>query len=115
MKAAVYYNNKKVIVEETPKPHISKDEILVEVKSCGICGSDVMEWYRIKKSPLVLGHELTGEISEFGKNIKGYKKGDRIVVSHHVPCYKCEYCKKGYHTVCNTIRKTNIDPGGFAE
>jgi len=81
----------------------------------GICGSDVLEWYRIKKAPLVLGHEITGEIVEVGEDVAEYKTGDRVFVSHHVPCNKCHYCLSGHHTACETLHKTNFDPGGFAE
>ena len=78
MKVGMYYNNKDVRAEEMPKPKISDKEILVKVIASGICGSDVMEWYRIKKAPLVLGHEITGEIVKVGKKVKAYKKGDRV-------------------------------------
>ena len=111
----MYYNNKDVRLEEIPKPRIGPDELLVKAMACGICGSDVMEWYRIKKAPRVLGHEMTGEIVESGKNVKRFKKGDRVFVSHHVPCNKCHYCLDDQHTVCETLHKTNFDPGGFAE
>jgi L-iditol 2-dehydrogenase len=115
MRVAMYYNNKDIRIEEVPKPKISSNELLVKVMACGICGSDVMEWYRIKKAPRVLGHEMTGEILEVGKNVKKFKVGDRVFVSHHVPCMKCHYCLDGNHTVCETLHKTNFDPGGFAE
>ncbi len=115
MKAAVYYNNKDVRVEEVPKPEIGPNELLVKVWASGICGSDVMEWYRIKRAPRVLGHEIAGEIVEKGENVTEYEIGDRVFVSHHVPCDECYYCKKGYHTVCDTLHSTNFDPGGFAQ
>lgn len=115
MKTAVYYNNKDIRMEERPIPLINDEEILVQVKACGICGSDVMEWYRIKKAPLILGHELTGEIVEVGNKVDKFEIGDRVVISHHVPCNTCRYCLAGNHTVCDTLRSTNIDPGGFAE
>lgn len=115
MRVAVYYNNRDVRLEERPVPEISPDEVLVKVEACGICGSDVMEWYRIHKAPLVLGHEIAGEIVEVGKEVKNYTKGDRVVVAHHVPCMRCHFCLRGQHTVCDTLRKTNVDPGGFAE
>jgi len=111
----MYYNNKDVRVEEIPVPKIGPGELLVKVYASGICGSDVMEWYRIKKAPRVLGHEMTGEIVEVGEGVRNYKKGDRVFVSHHVPCNKCYYCLKGSHTACETLHKTNYDPGGFAE
>jgi L-iditol 2-dehydrogenase len=89
--------------------------LLVKVLASGICGSDVMEWYRIKKAPRVLGHEITGEIVELGRNVKDYHIGDRVFVSHHIPCNTCHYCLNGFYTVCDTLRSTNFDPGGFSE
>lgn len=115
MRVAMYYNNKDVRIEEMPKPKIGPDELLVKTMACGICGSDVMEWYRIKKAPRVLGHEMTGEIEEIGDDVKDFKVGDKVFVSHHVPCNKCLYCLDGQHTVCETLHNTNFDPGGFSE
>lgn len=115
MRAAMYYNNRDVRIEELPEPEISATELLVRVKASGICGSDVLEWYRVKKAPLVLGHEVTGEIARVGKGVLGYKIGDRVFVSHHVPCNTCYYCLNGNHTVCQTLHTTNYYPGGFAE
>jgi L-iditol 2-dehydrogenase len=115
MKVAVYYNNSDIRIEEREIPRIGPGELLVKVWASGICGSDVMEWYRIKKAPRILGHEIAGEIVEVGKNVRQYANGDRVFVSHHVPCNKCNYCKKGYQTLCDTLRSTNFDPGGFAE
>ncbi len=115
MKCARYYNNRDIRLEEIPVPKIGADELLVQMHACGICGSDVLEWYRLKKAPIVLGHEMTGKIVEAGKNVETFKVGDRVFVSHHVPCNTCRYCLNGHHTVCDTLRKTNFDPGGFAE
>ncbi len=115
MRVAVYYNNKDIRIEERPLPQIGDGELLVKVMAGGICGSDVMEWYRIKKAPVVLGHEITGEIVEIGKGVEKYKKGDRVFVSHHVPCNTCHYCLNGHHTACETLHRTNYEPGGFSE
>jgi L-iditol 2-dehydrogenase len=115
MRVAMYYNNRDVRLEEIPTPSIGRGELLVKVLASGICGSDVMEWYRIKKAPRVLGHEITGEIFEVGEGVERYRIGDRVFVSHHVPCNTCHYCLNGFHTVCDTLRTTNFDPGGFAE
>lgn len=115
MKAAVYYNNNDVRVEERPVPAIGPGEALVRIEASGICGSDVMEWYRIKKAPLVLGHEIAGTIEKTGPGVKGFKPGDRVTVAHHVPCNTCRYCLAGNHSVCDTLRSTNFDPGGFCE
>ena len=111
----MYYNNSDLRLEEMPKPEIGPDELLVKVLASGICGSDVMEWYRIKKAPLVLGHEITGDVAEVGRNVIGFKEGDRVFVSHHVPCNACHYCLTGNHTCCETLHTTNFHPGGFAE
>jgi L-iditol 2-dehydrogenase len=115
MRVAVYYNNKDVRVEEMPRPKIGPGELLMKVIASGICGSDVLEWYRVPRAPRVLGHEATGEIVEVGEGVSRYKVGDRVFVSHHVPCNKCHYCLRGHHTACETLHKTNYDPGGFAE
>lgn len=115
MRVAVYYNNSDIRLEERPVSKIGEDEVLVCVEACGICGSDVMEWYRLHKAPLVLGHEIAGTIVKTGKKVRGFKEGDRVVVAHHVPCGECHYCKRGQFTVCETLRTTNVDPGGFAE
>jgi len=115
MKVAMYYNNNDVRIEEMPIPEINDDEMLVKVKTCGICGSDVMEWYRLKKAPRVLGHEMAGDVVKVGKNVKKFNLNDRVFVSHHVPCNSCDFCSDGKHTLCNTLHSTNFYPGGFSE
>jgi L-iditol 2-dehydrogenase len=115
MRVAMYYNNKDVRLEEIPTPSIGPGELMVKVLASGICGSDVMEWYRIKKAPRVLGHEIAGEIVEVEEGVERYNVGERVFVSHHVPCNTCRYCLNGFHTACDTLRTTNFDPGGFSE
>ncbi|MBI2660316.1 alcohol dehydrogenase catalytic domain-containing protein [Candidatus Woesearchaeota archaeon] len=115
MRVAVYYNNKNVRIEERPVPEISDDEILIKIIASGICGTDVLEWYRIKKAPIVLGHEIAGIVEKAGKNVKNFKIGDRVTATHHVPCMKCHYCQNGHHTACETLHNTNFHPGGFSE
>jgi len=115
MLVAVYYNNRDIRIQEMPKPEIASDEILVKVMACGICGSDVIEWYRVPKAPRVLGHEASGIIEKTGEKVTRYNVGDRVFVSHHVPCNKCQYCLKGHHTACETLHTTNYYPGGFAQ
>jgi len=113
MKTAVYYNNNDIRIEERPKPEIKDGELLVKVRASGICGTDLMEWYRIKKAPRVLGHEMAGEI--VGSRSDKFEIGQRVFVSHHVPCNQCKYCLSGNHTACETLHKGNYDPGGFSE
>jgi L-iditol 2-dehydrogenase len=115
MRVAMYYNNRDVRLQELPRPQPGPGEILVRVIASGICGSDVMEWYRIKRAPLVLGHEIAGDIVELGEGVTKYKVGQRVFVSHHVPCMKCKYCLSGHESTCDTLRRTNFYPGGFGE
>jgi L-iditol 2-dehydrogenase len=110
----MYYANNDVRLEEMEKPSAGKGEMVVRVMASGICGSDVMEWYRLHKVPLVLGHEIAGEVVEVGEGVQ-YKVGRRVSASHHVPCNTCHYCLRGHDTVCDTLRTTNFHPGGFAE
>lgn len=113
MLVAKYYNNKDVRLEEMPKPTIEAGEILVKVRASGICGTDVMEWYRIKKAPRILGHEIAGDIVE--SRSSKYKVGQRVFVSHHVACNTCKYCVAGNHTACETLHTGNYYPGGYSE
>jgi len=115
MLVAVYHNNRDIRIEDVPKPEIGSDEFLLKVMASGICGTDVVEWYRLPKAPRVLGHEATGIIEEAGKNVTKYKVGDRVFVSHHVPCNQCCYCMKDSHTACETLHTTNYFPGGFSQ
>ena len=113
MLVAKYYNNNDIRLEELPTPKIGPGEILVKVRASGICGTDVMEWYRIKKAPRILGHEIAGDIVE-SKSDK-YQIGQRVFVSHHVPCNTCKYCRDDNHTACDTLHSGNYDPGGYSE
>jgi L-iditol 2-dehydrogenase len=121
MKIARYYNNNDIRQDEIPMPTIGSGELLVKVKKSGICGSDILEYYRFAKMKklgvdnLILGHEIAGDIIEVGEGVKRYKKGDKVFVSHHVPCFECHYCRQGHHTACNLLHNTNFDPGGFSE
>ncbi len=115
MRVAMYYNNRDVRLEEMAVPKIASGELLVRIRASGICGSDLMEWYRIKKAPLVLGHEIAGEVVDAGKGVEHFRSGDRVFACHHVPCGKCRYCLAGHASVCDTLRTTHFDPGGFAE
>src|SRR5918995_5513494 len=115
MRVAMYYSNQDVRLEEMRVPKIGAGELLVRIRASGICGSDLMEWYRIKKAPLVLGHEITGEVIEVADGVKNFRVGDRIFSSHHVPCGKCRYCHAGHQSVCEMLRTTHFEPGGFSE
>ena len=115
MLVATYYSNSDIRLEECPRPQLGEDETLLKIHASGICGSDLMEWYRRDKVPLVLGHEVAGEIFEVGNAVNNVSVGDRIVASHHVPCLECRYCQRGNETMCRTLKTTDFDPGGFSQ
>ncbi len=116
MRVGMYYNNRDVRLQEMPIPETGDKDILIKVIASGICGTDIMEWYRIKKAPMVQGHEIAGEIVEVGKDITEYKVGDRVFATHHVPCGCCRDCLRGNGTSCDEFQKVNnFYPGGFAE
>jgi L-iditol 2-dehydrogenase len=113
MRAAVYHGAGRVSLDEVPEPALPLGGLLVEVNACGICGSDLMNWYQDTKAPTVLGHEpvglvLDGEVGQIGP-------GDRVYVHHHVPCLDCDLCRAGRDTLCANFRSSRIEPGGLAE
>ena len=115
MKAAVL-DKSKILVKDITLPRIGKKEILIKMKACGICGSDlekVFGSYGMKSSRI--GHEPVGEVMKVGKEISNFKKGDRVFVHHHVPCYSCKFCYNGDYTMCDIYQKSNIEPCGLSE
>jgi L-iditol 2-dehydrogenase len=113
VKVAVYRSNDDIRIEDRERPVAGPGEIVFRVRASGVCGSDVMEWYRVPKAPLVLGHEVAGEVVE--ESGTDFRAGDRIVATHHVPCGTCHYCVTKREPVCDTLRTTHFDPGGFSE
>lgn len=114
MRAAVYHGQGRIALEELPAPHAGPGEIVVSLRACGLCGSDLMNWYQDPRAPVVLGHEPVGEVVEVGEGAP-VTLGERVFVHHHVPCFTCRLCRAGRHTLCATFRDTRIDPGGLAE
>jgi len=113
MKVAKWYSNEDIRIEEVSTPAPGPHEMLVKIMSCGICGSDIVEWYRLPRAPLVPGHEIGAEVVEVGESLEKFKSGDRVFIAPKVPCMQCEYCIKGHYPVCSTIKDRL--PGGFAE
>ena len=115
MKAAVLVKNK-VELKDFNLPKVGNNEVLVRMKACGICGSDlekVFGKYGMKSSRI--GHEPAGEIVKVGANIKDFQKGDRVFIHHHVPCYSCHFCYNEDYTMCEKYQTSNIDPCGLSE
>jgi L-iditol 2-dehydrogenase len=115
VKVARYYSRDDIRVEDAPLPRVGPGEILVRVQACGLCGSDLLEWYVETKAPAVLGHEPAGLVTQVGQGVEGFQVGDPVFVHHHVPCFVCHHCVRGYYTLCETFKATHLDPGGFAE
>ena len=114
-KALKYYDRKTVKMETVLIPPLEEDEVLVETKACGICSSDIMDWYREPHAPAFFGHEPAGVIVKTGPRVKGFRLGDRVFVHHHVPCFVCRYCRKGDYSMCLNFRENGIYPGGFSQ
>jgi len=119
MKLGLYFGNHDVRVEERPVPPIGRREVLVRVATCGICGSDTMQWYREpavqRMGGINTGHEIAGEIVQVGESIDQFKVGDRVVVVHHFPCMECTPCRDGNETACEAMQEKHIEPGGFSQ
>ena len=116
MKAAFVKGPSQVEIRTVDKPTIGEGDIMVKMQACGVCGSDLEKIYGQYSQPSMrLGHEPSGIISEVDKNVKNFKKGDRVFVHHHVPCYSCHYCSHGNETMCKKYSETNLLPCGLAE
>ncbi len=115
MKAVIYYAHDDIRVENRYIPSISDTELLVKVHGCGLCGSDISKIAQHAQPPVVLGHELSGTIVERGGAVPNFEVGQRVIVSHHVPCGECHYCRHQNYSMCAHFKASNIDPCGFAE
>lgn len=121
MKACVYNPNKEGYLEliELEKPKKNENSILVKALGVGVCGSDLLKLDRaLVKEGTILGHELVGEITEISSTLSqkhGFKVGDRIVSSHHVPCLECKFCLNKQESLCAKFKATNFNPGAFCE
>jgi len=116
MKSVALKPDGRAIVEDIPQPKLKSGDILVEMKACGLCGTDIEKMRgRYTASQPVLGHEASGVIADIGDNVESFKVGDRVFPHHHAPCYQCHFCRHGSETMCSHYRASNYDPGGFAE
>jgi L-iditol 2-dehydrogenase len=115
MRVARSVGVREVRVEEAPDPEPAAGDVVCRVLACGVCGSDVMDSWVARKVPAVLGHELVGEVTSVGAEVRGVAVGDRVVVHHHAPCGECRRCRRGHETLCDRFKATALDPGGFSE
>src|SRR2546430_9399729 len=115
MLAVEYHANDDVRIIELPVPEIGAGELLVQLRACGICASDVMEWYMRPRAPLHPGHEPVGIVVAVGEGVQQFTMGQRVFFHHHVPCMVCHFCQRGSFSQCTTFRATRLYPGGLAE
>jgi L-iditol 2-dehydrogenase len=115
MKVARLYSFNDLRIEEIERPRPGDKEALIRVRASGICSGDAMRWYIEKKAPLVLGHEPSGEIIEIGRDVEGFRIGDRVFVHHHAPCMRCRFCLRGDYVQCSEWKSSRIIPGGISE
>lgn len=104
-----------VRLEEVEDPEPGPGEVVCDVLACGVCGSDVTDWYIAPRLPAVLGHEVIGTVRAVGPGACGPPVGARVAIHHHAPCGECRRCRRGHETLCERFRTTRLDPGGFAE
>ena len=115
MRVARSYAPDDVRVEEDPDPEPAPGEVVCEVLACGVCASDVTDWYVAPRLPAVLGHELVGSVSAVGPGATAPNPGTTVAIHHHTPCGECRRCRRGHETLCERFRATRLDPGGFTE
>ena len=115
MKAAIIISKGRVELRDSPIPKIGSDDLLVHMRACGICGTDLEKIAGEQITPPVLGHEATGTVERRGDNVHAIDVGENVVVHHHISCGSCTYCKNGLETLCEDYPRANLDPCGFAE
>ena len=116
MKATVLREEGRLSAESWPRPVIGAGELLLRLRGCGLCGSDIAKVGAAGTTlPLVLGHEVVGDVVEVGGGVTEFGVGDRAVAAHHVPCGRCHFCRRGSESMCADFKTSHLDPGGFAE
>ena len=100
---------------EVEPPLIGPGELLLEVKACGLCGTDLTKLAQPDSAGVILGHELSGVVRQVGPAVERFRTGDHVVAAHHVPCGGCWACRHGHDSMCQQFKATNLDPGGFAQ
>ena len=115
MRAAVYYNNRDIRIEERLIPEIGPGDLLVKTVASGLCGGEAMEWYHIKTAPKVMGHEPAGVVVEVGKDVTRFKEGDRVFVNHHVGRTYSHLAQRGHFTRDPFYKQTHLEPGTMCE
>jgi len=118
MDAAIVKSNSNVEIKNVEKPRVGPGDILVKMRACGICGSDVEKVFGKYGQPSMrLGHEPAGIITEVGSEVSNFVVGDHVFTHHHVACYSdnCHECSHGNETMCKKYYESNLEPCGLAD
>ncbi len=116
MKAAVFHSAHNITVEEVPYPSLDPDGVIMKVRACGICGSDLHLYRHGGRDGTIMGHEFSGDIVEIGSEVKGINKGDRVVAMSGRGCGQCYFCKRGEFIRCSRLIFLGYGiQGAFAE
>jgi len=116
MRAAVVRGRDLIVAEDWPRPTLGPGELLLRLRGCGLCGSDVAKLATTTPhAPVVLGHEVVGDVVAVSDGVRQFAVGDRVVTAHHVPCGHCHYCRRSSSSMCRAFKASHLDPGGFAE
>lgn len=124
MNAALLYGKRDIRIEKVKRPTARPDEVVVQIKAVGICGSDIHYYQDFSmgktyqmKAPQILGHEPSGIVVEVGENVKGLQIGDRVTIEPGETCGHCRFCKSGHYNLCKDVRFLSVpgNKGAFAE
>jgi len=116
VKVSAYVGGGRLVDADWPCPSAGPGELLVRMRGCGLCGSDIAKIAApATPSPAVFGHELVGDVVAVGAGVDTFVRGQRVVAAHHVPCGECHYCRRGSESMCRAFKQSRLDPGGFAE
>ncbi len=119
MKAAIFEDIERIIVRQVPDPRCDKGSIVVRVEACGLCGSDIRNYRMGLRSGIksqIMGHEISGSVTEIDTTVDRFAVGDRIAIAPDVSCGTCYYCHRGWVNLCDSHRMIGTDwPGGFAQ
>jgi len=119
VKAAVYEGIERIVLREVPVPELTENEILIKIKCCAICGTDLRIYHHGNPTvvpPTITGHELSGVITKTGKNVKNFKEGERVTIATSIPCLECPACRKRQYNICDNLKGIGYQyQGGFAE
>lgn len=118
MKAMLLTEYKKLELTDMPQPEIGPDDVLVSVRACGICGSDIHGFdgssgRRIP--PLVMGHEAAGMVAEVGGNVTRFQPGQRVTFDSMISCGRCDFCRRGQINLCDNRRVLGVSCGEYRQ